>query len=79
MVKVALFVRLEAKAGKEAEVESFLKSGQALVEQEPATTAWLAGARQAYSGTSSVVVILRREDANPRTHFCDALVLYFSP
>lgn len=40
MVKVALFVRLEAKAGKEAEVESFLKSGLPLVEQEPATTAW---------------------------------------
>ncbi|HEY3125126.1 MAG TPA: antibiotic biosynthesis monooxygenase [Thermoanaerobaculia bacterium] len=40
MVKVALFVRLEAKLGKEAQVESFLKSGQALVEQEPATTAW---------------------------------------
>jgi quinol monooxygenase YgiN len=40
MVKVALFVRLEAKAGKEAEVESFLKSGLALVEQEAATTAW---------------------------------------
>jgi quinol monooxygenase YgiN len=40
MVKVALFVRLEAKAGKEAEVESFLKSGLALVEQEPATAAW---------------------------------------
>ena len=40
MVKVALFVRLEAKAGKEAEVESFLKSGLPIVEQEPATTAW---------------------------------------
>jgi quinol monooxygenase YgiN len=40
MVKVALFVRLEAKAGKESEVESFLRSGPALVEQEPATTAW---------------------------------------
>ena len=40
MVKVALFVRLEAKAGKEAEVESFLKSGLALVNQEPATTTW---------------------------------------
>ena len=40
MVKVALFVRLEAKAGREAEVESFLKSGLALVEQEPATAAW---------------------------------------
>ncbi len=40
MVKVALFVRLEAKPGKEAEVEAFLKSGLPLVEQEPATTAW---------------------------------------
>lgn len=40
MVKVALFVRLEAKPGKEKEVEDFLVSGLALVEQEPATTAW---------------------------------------
>jgi len=42
MVHVALFVRLEAKPGKEAEVESFLKSGLAIVEEEPATTAWFA-------------------------------------
>lgn len=40
MVKVALFVRLEAKAGKESEVESFLLSGLPLVMEEPATTAW---------------------------------------
>jgi hypothetical protein len=40
MVSVALFVRLEAKPGKEAEVESFLRSGLALVDGEPATTAW---------------------------------------
>jgi quinol monooxygenase YgiN len=40
MVKVALFVRLEAKPGKEAEVANFLRSGLALVEEEPATTAW---------------------------------------
>jgi len=40
MVKVALFVRLEAKPGKENEVESFLKSGLPLVLEEPATTAW---------------------------------------
>jgi quinol monooxygenase YgiN len=40
MVKVALFVRLEAKPGKEAEVESFLKSGLPIVQEEPATTAW---------------------------------------
>jgi quinol monooxygenase YgiN len=40
MVTLALLVRLEAKAGKEAEVESFLRSGLPLVEDEPATTAW---------------------------------------
>ena len=40
MVKVALFVRLEAKPGKEKEVESFLLSGLPIVEAEPATTAW---------------------------------------
>lgn len=42
MVKVALLVRLEAKTGKEAEVESFLRSGLAIVQEEPATTAWFA-------------------------------------
>jgi len=42
MVTVALLVRLEAKAGKEAEVESFLKSGLAIVEEEPDTTTWFA-------------------------------------
>jgi len=40
MTKVALFVRLEAKPGKEAEVEAFLKVGLPLVQEEPATTAW---------------------------------------
>jgi quinol monooxygenase YgiN len=40
MVKVALWVRLEAKPGKEAEVEAFLRSGLPLVEAEPATTVW---------------------------------------
>ena len=42
MVTVGLLVRLEAKPGKEAEVESFLKSGLAIVEEEPDTTAWFA-------------------------------------
>jgi len=40
MVKVALFVRLEAKPGKEKDVERVLLSGLPLVEEEPATTAW---------------------------------------
>ena len=42
MVNVALFVRLEAKPGKEKEVESFLLGGLPIVEEEPATTAWFA-------------------------------------
>lgn len=40
MVKLALYVRLEAKPGKEQEVEAFLLGGLSLVEQEPATAAW---------------------------------------
>jgi Uncharacterized conserved protein len=40
--KVALWVRLQAKAGKEAEVEKFLRSGLAIVEREPATMTWYA-------------------------------------
>jgi len=42
MVKVGLFVRLESKPGKEAEVEAFLRGGLAIVEEEPATVAWFA-------------------------------------
>jgi quinol monooxygenase YgiN len=42
MVKVGLFVRLEAKPGKEKEVEAFLRGGLAIVQEEPATAAWFA-------------------------------------
>lgn len=42
MVTVALFVRMEAKPGKEKEVEEFLQGGLVVVQQEPATTAWFA-------------------------------------
>jgi quinol monooxygenase YgiN len=41
-VSVALYVRLDAKPGKEADVESFLRGGLAIVQQEPATVAWFA-------------------------------------
>jgi quinol monooxygenase YgiN len=41
-VTVGLWVPLQAQPGKEAEVEAFLESGQALVEDEPGTTAWFA-------------------------------------
>ena len=41
-VNLGLFVRLEAKPGKEEEVENFLRGGLAVVEEEPATIAWFA-------------------------------------
>ena len=42
MVNVGLFVRLEARPGKEPELESFLRGGLVVVRQEPATIAWFA-------------------------------------
>jgi len=42
MIKVALLVRLEAKPGKEQEVEEFLRSGLPLVQNEPETRTWYA-------------------------------------
>ncbi len=42
MVTVALLATLEAKPGKEAEVEAFLTSALPIVEGEPETTAWFA-------------------------------------
>ena len=42
MTNLALFVRLEAKKGKEAEVEKFLKGAQSIVENETATVSWYA-------------------------------------
>jgi quinol monooxygenase YgiN len=42
MVNVALLVRLEAKPGKEADVERFLRGSLSLVQEELATTAWFA-------------------------------------
>lgn len=42
MVKLAIYASMEAKPGKESEVEAFLKSAQPLVEAEPGTIAWFA-------------------------------------
>jgi quinol monooxygenase YgiN len=42
MVTVALFVRLEAKAGKESDVMKFLERGLALANQEVTTPVWFA-------------------------------------
>ena len=42
MVRVALYVRLEARPGKESAVADFLRSALPLVNEEPATSAWFA-------------------------------------
>jgi quinol monooxygenase YgiN len=42
MLKVALFARLEAKAGKEDDVAKFLETGLALANQEQTTPLWFA-------------------------------------
>ena len=42
MVQVALFVSLQAKPGKEAELERFLTEALPIAEKEPATVAWFA-------------------------------------
>jgi len=42
MVKVALYVQLEALAGKEDEVANFLTGALPLVQAEAGTTAWFA-------------------------------------
>ena len=42
MSRLAIWAQLEAKPGKEKEVEDFLKSAQPLAEREPATLSWYA-------------------------------------
>lgn len=42
MVRVALYVRLQAKPGKEASLEAFLKGALPLAQQETDTPVWLA-------------------------------------
>lgn len=39
---MGLLVRLEAKPGKEADVQKFLEGGLPIVQGEPATTQWFA-------------------------------------
>lgn len=41
-VNVGLYVRMEAKSGKEEEVAEFLRRGLGVVQEEPGTIAWFA-------------------------------------
>ncbi|WP_395699736.1 putative quinol monooxygenase [Aquabacterium sp.] len=42
MITLALFARLEAKPGKEADVARFLQAGLAMANDEPRTPIWFA-------------------------------------
>lgn len=42
MSRLAIWAQLEAKPGKEKEIEAFLKSAQPLAEREPGTVSWYA-------------------------------------
>jgi len=42
MVKLAIWATVQAKPGKESQVEAFLKSAQPLAEAEPGTVTWYA-------------------------------------
>ena len=65
MTTKALFVKLEAKPGKENEVAKFLRDAQGLIAQEPATTAWF-GIR--LGSTSFVIFDAFRDDAGRDAH-----------
>jgi quinol monooxygenase YgiN len=42
MVRVGLYVQLDARPGKETELQKFLEGGLPLANAEPATTVWFA-------------------------------------
>ncbi|HET7492959.1 MAG TPA: antibiotic biosynthesis monooxygenase [Bradyrhizobium sp.] len=62
MSKVALYVPLEAKPGKEKELAEFLKSALPLVDAEPGTVSWFA----IQQGPSSFAIFDTFEDENGR-------------
>ena len=69
-VKVGLWVRLEAAAGRENDLADFLRSGQSLVEQEPGTTVWYA----VQLGPSSFAIFDAFEDDGGRDAHLDGAV-----
>ena len=65
MVKVGLFVRLEARLGKEEEVAKFLSGALPLAEKEPATTAWFA---VRFGPSTFGIFDVFRDDAGRQAH-----------
>lgn len=70
MVKVGLFVRLEAKLGKEEEVAKFLSGALPLAEKEPATTAWFA---IRFGPSTFGIFDVFRDDAGRQAHLSGAI------
>lgn len=70
MVTVGLFVRLEAKAGKEEEVAQFLKSALPLVMDEPGTVVWFA---VRLGGSSFAIFDAFPSDAGRQAHLAGAV------
>jgi len=65
MVRTGLIVKLEAKAGKEAELASFLVDALPSVEDEPETIVWLAIRA---GETSFAIVDAFPDDGGRRAH-----------
>jgi quinol monooxygenase YgiN len=65
MVTTGLMVTLEAKAGKEEELASFLEDALPLVQEEPATIAWFAFRADA---SSFAIVDVFPDEAGRQAH-----------
>jgi quinol monooxygenase YgiN len=70
MVTTSLIVRLEAKAGKEAELAEFLQQALPLVQAEPQTVIWLA---LRTGPTSFAIVDAFPDDAGRQAHLNGAV------
>ena len=65
MIKFALFARLEAKPGKEAEVQQFLEAGLAMAREEKTTPIWFA---LRISPTTFGILDAFEDEAGRQTH-----------
>ena len=70
MVTTGLMVRLEAKAGKEEELASFLVGALPLVQEEPETIAWFAFRADA---SSFAIVDVFPDEAGRQAHLGGAV------
>lgn len=65
MVTVGLWVRLEAKPGRERDVEAFLRAGATLVDAEPETLVWFA---VRLAGSTFAIFDAFADEAGRRAH-----------